>query len=84
MCDEFVLSLHTISSDVIKFYLKYIKNKYCNLLPDNTVSATMYLREMSTSQHVETLFDSNPDPYNAHKLCQERMMISVTSMWAGR
>ena len=40
------------------------------MLSDNTASAPMHLREMSTSQHVETLFDRNPDPYSAHKLYQ--------------
>ena len=75
LCDEFfrlVTSLY-ISSAVVESYFsrtKYIKNKHRSLLSDNTASATMHLREMSTSQHVETLSDRNPDPYSAHKLCQ--------------
>ena len=37
------------------------------MISDNPTSTPIHLREMSTSQHVETLFDRNPDRYKLYQ-----------------
>ena len=75
LCDEFfrlVSSLH-VSSAVIESLFsktKYIKQKHRSSLSDETVSATMHLRDVP-SPPVEVLTDRNPDPFCAIRLSRQ-------------